>query len=153
MYTEGRGITPRWRPWGDLRRPEADFLDWNLWGNWPHFFRRAGVPTLDMYETGKEIVVEADVPGYKPEDISIQLTPHVLTMRGRTETKKDEEREDYMLRERGFGEFSRTVRFPVEVRVEEARARYKDGVLTITVPKLEKDAGGVRDLPIERDET
>ncbi|HHW18175.1 MAG TPA: Hsp20/alpha crystallin family protein [Firmicutes bacterium] len=151
MGREERGIVPGWHPWGDWRRPESDFLDWNLWSNWPRLFRRAGVPTIDMYETQKEVVVEADVPGYKPENISIQVTPHTMTMRGKLEASRNEEREDYVLREREFGEFSRTVRFPVEVRAEEARARYKDGVLRVTAPKVNQGGIGARDVPIERE--
>jgi len=147
---EERGITPEWRPWGGFKRPGSTFLDWNLWSNAPGFFRRFGTPTLDMYETEKEVVVEADVPGYKPEDISIQVTPHTLTMRGRLESAKNEKREDYFLREREFGEFARTVRFPVEVQADEARARYKDGVLRVTAPKVDQRTKRARDIPIER---
>lgn len=126
-------------------------MDWNPWGNWPALFRRAGAPTLDMYEDDENIIVEADVPGFRPEDISVQVTPYALTMRGQMETSKEKNEEDYVLRERGFGEFYRTIRFPSEVKVDETRATYGDGVLKIIAPKVSRDTRGVRNVPIEKE--
>jgi len=126
-------------------------LDWNLWGSWPRLFRRAGEPTVDMYETDDEVIVEADVPGYDPERLSIKVTPQAVTMKGRLETEGNEDREGYYVRERGFGEFARTLRFPTEVRAQDARAKYRDGVLRITAPKVRENSGETRDLPIERE--
>lgn len=151
MDRDEHGIGPSWTPWPTRRGPESDFLDWNLWGSWPRLFRRAGEPTVDMYETDNEVVVEADVPGYDPNKISVKVTSQAVTMRGRLESKSDQNREGYFVREREYGEFTRTVRFPAEVRAESATAKYRDGVLRVTAPKIKEDSGDSRDLAIERE--
>ncbi len=152
MDRDDRSLSPSWRPWPERRGPESDFMDWNLWGSWPRLFRRAGEPTIDMWETDNEVIVEADVPGYNPDQISVKVTPQTLTMKGRLESGREENREGYFMREREFGEFARTVRFPTEVRSDEATARYRDGVLKITAPKLKETGNGSKDLHIEREE-
>ena len=152
MSRDESGIGPSFRPWPERRGPESDFLDWNLWGSWPRLFRRAGEPTIDMYETENEVVVEADVPGYDPDNLKVRVTPQALTMRGRLESRRDEDRDGYFLRERGYGEFSRTVRFPTEVRASEAKASYRDGVLRVTAPKLRESAADAKEVPIEREQ-
>lgn len=151
MDRDDHGIGPSWTPWPARRGPESDFLDWNLWGSWPRLFRRGGEPTVDMYETDNEVVVEADVPGYDPNQISIKVTPQAVTMKGRLESDRNQNKEGYFVREREFGEFTRTVRFPAEVRAESATAKYHDGVLRITASKIKDTQGDSRDLPIQRE--
>ena len=152
MDRDERSVAPSFRPWPERHSPESDFLDWNLWASWPRLFRRAGEPTIDMYETENEVVVEADVPGYDPNKLKVRVTPEAVTMMGRLESRRDEDRDGYFLRERGFGEFSRTVRFPTEVRAGDARASYRDGVLRITAPKVRESAAESKDVPIQREQ-
>lgn len=148
MERDERGLES-WLPRPLRRGFGGDFSD--FWGLWPRMFDGTGEPTVDVYETERDVVVEADVPGYEPEKISLKITPQGLTMSGCMESRNERDREGYFVRERRFGEFTRTVRFPTEVRAEEATARYKDGVLRVTAPKVRDDRGGVRDLPIQRE--
>ncbi len=133
----------------------ADFLDWNLWGGWPGGRHRSvgkfSEPTVDLYETNEEVIVEADVPGYDPSSISIKVSPQSLTMVGKTDDQREEKGEGYYLRERGFGRFSRTVGFPTEVMAGEALAKYRDGVLRVTVPKARRGDSESKDVPIQRE--
>lgn len=144
-------ISPSWNPRGRGKWPAADFLDWNLWGGWPKSSRRHGDPTIDLYETQDEMVIEADVPGFDPKDISIRVSPQSLVMTGKTESRREQRDEGYFLRERGFGQFFRTVGFPAEVVADKAKAKYKDGVLRVTAPKAKQGDRGGKDIPIERD--
>ena len=146
MSMEQRGLTPFWRSFSDLGRA-GDFIDRH---NWPGFMRRASMPTIDMYETEKDVVVEADLPGYNPEDISLRITSYGLTMKGILEKSREDKGDDYYLREREFGSFSRNVRFPTQVISEKATAKYKDGVLRISVPKAYQNPGDCRELRIQR---
>jgi len=92
---------------------------------------------LDMYETGNEVVVEATVPGVKPEEIDVQVTGNTLTIKGERKEEKKEERASYIYQERSFGSFCRSVTLPTEVDVDKANAEFEHGVLTLTLPKSE----------------
>ena len=92
---------------------------------------------VDMYETDAEVVVEAAVPGVKPEEIDVQVTGNVLTIKGEREQEKKEKRPSYVYQERSYGSFHRSVTLPTDVDVENAKARFERGVLTLTLPKVE----------------
>jgi len=101
-----------------------------------HVARSWGV-AIDVAENDDAYVLKASVPGINPDDLEITLENKVLTLKG--EAQKDEEFENnqYHVRERRFGSFSRSVRFPVDVNSEEVTAAYENGILTLTVPKAE----------------
>ena len=92
---------------------------------------------LDMYETENELVVSAALPGVKPEDIEITVTGEALSIKGAVHAESSVERANYRRQERHFGAFSRTVALPVMVQVDKAEAKFRDGVLTLTLPKAE----------------
>ncbi len=96
------------------------------------------VPQIDMYQTNDEVVVKATIPGVKPEDLHITISGDVLTIRG--EIKEEEETKDatYLIRERRYGTFSRSVPLPVPVVADKAKAEFENGVLTLTLPKAEE---------------
>jgi HSP20 family protein len=96
------------------------------------------VPNIEMYDRKNEIVVKAELPGVKKEDIDLTITKDSLTMKG--EVKKEEEikEEDYYACERSYGSFTRTIALPVEVDSEKAKASFKNGVLEIVLPKREE---------------
>jgi HSP20 family protein len=102
------------------------------------FPSRAWTLALDVVENEEAYLVEASVPGIKPEDLDITLEDNVLTIKG--EHKMDEaiNEDSYRLRERRIGQFSRSVRFPVDVNTDNIAAQYENGVLTLTVPKAEE---------------
>jgi len=134
-------LTP-WRPFGELSslRREMDRLWENFFGERPlgRIWEREWAPSLDMSETKDNYVVKAEVPGIDAKHIDISLTGDVLSIRGEKKQEKEEKEEDYHLVERNYGSFSRSVRIPAEVESNKIKASYKNGILTITLPKSEK---------------
>lgn len=95
------------------------------------------VPPLDVYEEGGAVVVKAELPGIKKEEIDVRVTGNALTISGKKEREEKIERKDYRRLERAAGMFTRTVTLPAEVEIEKATASYRDGVLEIRAPKIE----------------
>jgi HSP20 family protein len=95
------------------------------------------VPPVDVYEEGGSIVVKAELPGVKKEEIEVHLTDGALTISGKKEKEEKVERKDYRRVERAAGVFSRTITLPAEVELEKVTASFKDGVLEIRAPKVE----------------
>jgi HSP20 family protein len=95
------------------------------------------LPLLDVRVTGDTCYVEAAVPGIRPEDVDITIEGDMLTIKG--EFKKEEKREEegYLLREMQRGAFSRTITLPSGLKADAAKATFKDGVLTLEIPKEE----------------
>jgi HSP20 family protein len=93
---------------------------------------------VDMYETKDDLVITASVPGVKPEDVEITVTGDVLTIKGEVKSEAKVERANYHRQERRFGSFARTIALPMPVQIEKAEAKFKDGVLTLTLPKAEE---------------
>jgi HSP20 family protein len=98
--------------------------------------RRWGL-ALDVTENDEDYSVQASVPGVSPEDIEITFEKNVLTVRGESKADETINSEDYRLRERRVGRFSRSLRFPVEVDTDKVTADYEHGILTLRVPKAE----------------
>jgi HSP20 family protein len=96
------------------------------------------VPSLDVSETKDKVVVKAEAPGIDPKEIDISLSSGILTLKGEKKKEREEKDENYHLIERSYGSFSRSVRLPTEVQEDKVKASYKDGVLTITLPKTER---------------
>ena len=92
-------------------------------------------PEIDLFEREGKIVLRADVPGMKAEDIDVTVEGDSLTVSGKREEKSEVKEENYYCSERSTGEFSRTIRLPEGVSAESVEASYTDGVLEVTVPK------------------
>jgi HSP20 family protein len=95
--------------------------------------------TVDVYQTPGEIIVKALVAGVRPDDLDIEITRDMVTVRGRRVEQKDVEDDHFIYRELYWGAFSRTVVLPAEVDVDMAEAEQKHGLLTIRLPKINKD--------------
>lgn len=95
-------------------------------------------PAVDMYQTDNEVVVKASIPGFKAEDVQINVTGEILTLRG--EVKHEEEKQDkaWHLREQRWGSFERALALPTDVISDKAKAEFENGILTITLPKAEE---------------
>lgn len=93
---------------------------------------------LDVAENDDAFVVTASVPGMKPDDLDITITNNVLTIKGEYKSDETIEEEQYHLRERRYGSFGRSISLPVTVDADAVDAQYEDGVLTLTVPKMEE---------------
>jgi len=98
----------------------------------------ANIPAVDVYETADAVIVRtAPIDGVRPESVEVNMENGVLTISGTTATDGDlPNGAAYIARERRFGPFTRTVRIPRAVKADAAQARFKHGVLTITLPKV-----------------
>jgi HSP20 family protein len=99
------------------------------------------MPTVDVSETAKEIIVNAEVPGVEAKEIDVNLDGNVLTIKGERKREHEEKEENFHRIERSYGSFYRALRLPADVDGERIKATYKKGVLRITMPKTKKDAG------------
>jgi len=96
------------------------------------------VPQVDVAETKDEIIIRAEVPGMTKEDITVTLQDNVLTLRGEKKQEKTEKEVAFHRMERSYGSFVRSFTLPTLVQADKVKATYKDGVLTITLPKAEE---------------
>ncbi|MGH8004831.1 MAG: Hsp20/alpha crystallin family protein [Limisphaerales bacterium] len=103
-------------------------------------FRQNGewAPVVDVTETKDEVVVRAEVPGMVKEDLTVTLQDNVLTLRGEKKQEKEEKDASFHRMERGYGSFVRSFTLPTLVQADKVKAAYKDGVLTVTLPKAEE---------------
>jgi HSP20 family protein len=118
------------RPFPTLLRPER-------W--WP---AEAGmmmrVPAVDVYEEQDDVVIKAEIPGLSKEDISVQVTDSTLTIKGEKKREEEVKEDDYYRCERSFGSFTRAVDLPCDVKADQVKASFKDGVLEVRMPKTEE---------------
>jgi len=95
-------------------------------------------PSVDIYETPNELVVKADLPDVAEKDIDIRVENNLLTIRGERKFEKNVSEDNYLRVERTYGAFSRSFSLPNTVNAETIGAEYKNGVLTVTLPKREE---------------
>lgn len=126
-----------------------------------HFFAPSWMPRLkfpefadvttsvDMFEEENDLVIKAEIPGMKKDDISIDFSGDIVTISGEKKTEERTERKDYHRVERSFGSFSRKLRLPVEIQIDKTRASFKDGVLEIRMPKSEAELQKVRKIKVD----
>jgi HSP20 family protein len=93
------------------------------------------VPAFDLREAKDAYVFKADLPGFRQEDVEVQITGNRLTIAGRREAERAEDGDTYYCSERTYGEFTRTFTLPDDVNPDEVMAELKDGVLSVRVPK------------------
>jgi HSP20 family protein len=100
--------------------------------------QEGGFLPLDVYETDDAVVVEAPVPGVKPEDVEITVSGDRLTIKGETQFEEKVEKENYIRQERRYGSFCRAVALPEGLDSDKAEAGFENGVLKVTFPKSEE---------------
>ena len=98
-------------------------------------------PKIDVTETKDTVTVKAEVPGVEQKDIAISLQDNILTIKGEKEEEKEEKDKRYHRVERSYGAFSRVMRLPAAVDAGKASASFKDGVVTIALPKAAEAKG------------
>lgn len=107
--------------------------------NWPSFrlMKMPNAPKMDIYEKDDKVFAEAELPGFKSEQISAQIKDNILTIEAKSEEEKEEEnkKKGYWRKETSRGYMSRSVMLPAEVMADQAEAEFKDGMLKISVPK------------------
>jgi HSP20 family protein len=95
-------------------------------------------PAVDIFETEQELVVKADLPDIKPEELDIRVENNILTIRGERKFEKKVDESNYLRVERSYGSFSRSFSLANTVNTEAIKADYKNGVLTLSIPKREE---------------
>ena len=93
---------------------------------------------LDVFESADDVTVQASLPGIKPQEVDISITGDVLTIKGEKSEETEEKQGNYHLRERRYGAFQRSVSLPAAVQADKADAVFENGVLTLTLPKVEE---------------
>ena len=98
----------------------------------------AWAPAVNIFETEHELVVKADLPDVDPQDLDIHVENNILTIRGERKFEKDVKEENYLRIERAYGSFTRSFSLASTVNSEAIKADYKNGVLTLSIPKREE---------------
>ena len=99
----------------------------------------AGELAVDVYQTPTHIIIKAMIAGVNPDDLDVSITRDMVTIRGKRERHTEGNAGDFFFQELYWGAFSRTIVLPQEVEIEEADASEKHGLLTVRLPKLDKD--------------
>jgi HSP20 family protein len=97
----------------------------------------AWVPPIDIYETPESLVLKAELPGLKREDINIEVQDSTLILKGEKRFESDVREENYQRIERAYGSFQRSFSLPGTVRQDGVKAKFNDGILEVTLPKAE----------------
>ena len=105
--------------------------------------------SVDMFEDGADLVIKAEIPGMKKEDISVDFTGDVVTISGEKKSEEKTERKDFYRVERSFGSFCRKLRLPVDIKIDNATATFNDGVLELRMPKSESGKSSVRKIAVQ----
>ena len=110
-----------------------------VWPEWARLDSRLDItPRVDVIDRETEILVRAEVPGVDKNDLEVELTGDLLTIKGERKLEETQEEGAFFRSEIARGSFSRTIRLPTAVALEETLAEFKDGVLEIHLPKTEK---------------
>jgi len=107
------------------------------------------IPSLDMSESDKELNIQVELPGMDEKDVEVFLTEDALTIRGEKREEKEDKGKDYYHMERTYGSFNRVVALPQGVDTEHVEARFKNGILLLTLPKTEPAKTRGNKIPIK----
>jgi HSP20 family protein len=153
VKTEEKGTASAlrpWRPFDSLRREIDQLFDEFDGGVWRWPFRRSlfdiepfrrseagfgAIPAVDVTESDKAYEIAAELPGMSDKNVEVKLADGVLTIKGEKQEEKEEKKKDYYLHERSFGSFQRAFQVPDGVDADKIEASFKNGVLTVTLPK------------------
>lgn len=157
-----RSEVSAFEPFQTLRK-QVDDLFTNFTVSWPHFempkiewpmlageSKESAIAKFDLSENGKLVKVIADIPGVDESDVEVFVRDGVLTIRGKKNSEREEESENFYISERSFGSFSRAFRLPDGVDEQAVAASFDKGVLTVTLPKLSKTKTDARRVPVEK---
>lgn len=130
----------RWKPMRDVSvmQDEINRMFDNFWGGFEGQDGATLAPAVDVTEKADNFIVSAELPGLKKDDIKLTLQNNVLTISGSKKRETESKDDQYHRVERSFGSFCRTVNFPTSVDASKINADFKDGVLTIELPKVEE---------------
>jgi len=109
-----------------------------LWQDGGSLLEQPWAMPLDVYETKDRVVVKADVPGLKPEDLDVSVTGTLVTIRGERKHEQETREANFYRREVAYGTFQRQIELPHTVNADELKATYKQGILELSFPKKEE---------------
>ncbi len=109
----------------------------------------AAAPHVDMFENEDNLIIKAEVPGMKKEDLDVSISEDVVIITGEKKSEEKTEKKDYYYEERSFGAFTRKLRLPVETETSKASAAFQDGVLEIRIPKSPEAKEKVKKIEIK----
>ncbi|HHW48011.1 MAG TPA: Hsp20/alpha crystallin family protein [Clostridiaceae bacterium] len=136
-----------WNPFKELDNFGKEMGNW--FERFPFRFLSASTPKVDVYETDTDLIMKAEIPGVSKEDLNVYVDENSIRLSGQTK-RSDEFKDDQVYRsERYYGSFSRTIPLPVEIKADQVSAKYKDGILTITAPKVEPSKTKSRRIDIQ----
>jgi len=139
----------RWNPTRDLATFPSDiftmqremnkmFDNFFRGGDEPGLLSSTWMPAVDVAEEDNEYVVKIELPGVNKEDVKITLESNILTIRGEKKAEKETKDKNYHRMERSYGSFQRSFTLPTSVKNDKIDAEYRDGILSITLPKAEE---------------
>ena len=131
------GTLTRWDPFAELGELRTRFD--RMFDEWLDGRERAWTPAIDVVRENGHLVVRADIPGIKPEEVKIEVEDDILTIFGEHTESVEEKDENYVRRERRYGSFSRSMALPVGTNAKQIKAKTHDGVVEVTIP-LPKEA-------------
>ena len=106
-------------------------------------------PHIDVVENDTEIRISAELPGMEEKDIEVSVNKESLSIKGEKKEEKEDKAKGYYRMERSYGSFSRTIPLPVEVETEKVEAKFKNGVLSITLPKTAKAVSETKKIAVK----
>jgi HSP20 family protein len=118
-------------------------------GMWDTGLGRGTMPRVDVRETGKEIEVVAELPGMDKSDVDVSVADGALIIRGEKKAERETEDKGYMLRERSFGRVERVLPLPEGLDLDSVKAKFKNGVLTVTMPRTAEAQSAVKRIPVQ----
>jgi len=137
-----------WNPFRDLdnfAREAGSFFDRSPF----RVFGGAMSPRVDVYQTDNEVIMKAEIPGVSKEDLNVYVDENSIRISGQSKRSNEIKDEHIYRTERYYGSFSRTIPLPVEIKSDQARAEYRDGILSITAPKVEPTKTKGRKIDIQ----
>jgi HSP20 family protein len=106
-------------------------------------------PSMDIFEEDGNVVVKAELPGMKKEDIGVTVTDHTMRISGEKKREEKVEKKNYYWEERSYGSFSRSFQLPSEVQTDKVEAKFKDGILEVKIPKTEDAKSREKKVKVE----
>ena len=108
-----------------------------------------GTPRADVAETGEAVEVSVELPGLDAKDIEVSLTGDMLTIKGERKSEREEKHRGFYLSERSYGSFYRSIPVPPGVATDDAKAEFKKGVLTVSLPKTPEAQAKVKKIEVK----
>ncbi|HZT72009.1 MAG TPA: Hsp20/alpha crystallin family protein [Terriglobia bacterium] len=134
----------RWEPFRDLISTQERFNQLfneafgRAFGDLQEVTPRTWAPAVDIYETDENLVLQAELPGINPDDVDIRIEDNTLYLKGERKFEKEVKEGNLHRVERSYGTFTRSFTLPGSINVDKVKAEYKNGILTLTMPKREE---------------